>query len=588
MAAIDRYRNAFVDALASAISAPREEIASIVKDAEVDHGDFAFATQRYARGNKGFAAELAAKLRLEGLTIEVAGPYVNARIADSAFARGVLDESIGAGERYGHGDSGQGKTVVIDYSAPNIAKPIAFHHIRSTCIGHAIANLHRAQGWRVEGIDYLGDWGKQFGLVAVGLDEYGDKSRLDDIGHLVDVYVKANARAEKDPAFDEKARAFFKKLEGGDEDARALWLRLRDVSVAGFKGIYARLGIVFEHFDGESRYEGKPMDAAIEEIQKTVGVQTSEGALIAALPYDLKKGRPPFMLRKTDGTTLYLTRDVAAAIDRWDRFQFDRSLYVIAADQSQHCEYLFTLLSKMGKPWANRLTHVKFGRVQGMSTRKGTMHLLSDVLDEAKSRALEKVNANIEKETRELETKEGAARKAAQKRIGVLAANSETLAEQIGVGAIVFGDLKNNRVNDYVFDWDEVMDFEGHTAPYLQYAHARTQSILERAESVGAAWDASKLVLPEERAVLLAVSRFPAVIARACDEFEPSFVARHLLDLAALFSKYYSLGNQDRTKRVLVEDDDAMRAARLALVRAVKATLASGLRLLGVALPEQM
>jgi len=481
------------------------------------------------------------------------------------FSREVLDAARTQGAGYGGGTEGAGKTVVIDYSSPNIAKPIAFHHIRSTVIGHALANLYRASGWKVEGINYLGDWGKQFGLVAVGFAEYGDPARRTEMGHLVEVYVKANQRAEKEPAFDEKARDFFRRMEAGDAEALGLWKEFRETSVADFKKLYARLGIAFEHYEGESFYQGK-MDAVIDEITRTVGTKESDGALIVDVPY--KDGEPPVLLKKNDGSTLYATRDLAAAIDRYTRFKFDRSLYVVATQQSLHFKQFFGVLEKMGRPWAKDLTHVNFGHVKGMSTRKGAITLLSDVLDEASNRALEKVNENI-----------AAGR--------IQSSSPRQLAEEIGIGAIVFGDLKNRRTTDFVFSWDEVLNFEGHSGPYLQYAHARACAILERGGGAPAAYDAALLRLPEEQALVRAVARLPLCVLEAVADNEPSVISRYLLDVAAAFSRWYTLGNQDREKRVLVEAAD-LKAARLALTDSVRIALAAGLKLLGVAAPEQM
>lgn len=567
-----RYRNAFVFAVASALGQQPDEISPQVKPAEPPHGDFSFPTFPLARALRkappAIAADLAPKVQaqVQGMQISAAGPYLNARFLAQPFTGEVMDAARTQGLRYGHSDEARGKTVTIDYSSPNIAKPIAFHHIRSTMIGNALAKLYRSQGWKVEGIDYLGDWGKQFGLVAVGFQEYGDPSRRGEVAHLVEVYVKANARAEKEPEFDERARAFFKRMEDGDPDALRLWEEFRQTSLRDFKKVYARLGVDFEHYEGESRYQGK-MDQVIERIGQKPGTKQSEGALIVDMAY--AENEPPVLLRKNDGSTLYATRDLAAGIDRFERFHFDRSLYVVATDQSLHFRQIFRTLKEMGLPWADRLVHVNFGRVGGMSTRKGNIVLLTDVLDEAKSRALEKVSENL-----------------AAGRIHT--EDPDLLADQIGLGAIVFGDLKNRRTTDYEFNWDEVLNFEGHSGPYLQYAYARTCSVLRKGGGAPASFEPSLLPVPEEQALVRLVARFPAVVADAVEQNEPSLVARFLLDLAAAFSRWFTLGNQERDKRVLVEGNDALRAARLALVDAVRATLGAGLGLLGVPTPENM
>ena len=567
---LTQYRNAFVGALAELLELPVEDVNVQVKPADPLHGDFSYATFPLARALKkaprAIAAEGAKSIHVPGLEVMAAGPYINARILPMPFTQDVIDSALTAGEHYGEGDSGKGRTVVIDYSSPNIAKPIAFHHIRSTAIGHAIANLYRSQGWKVEGINYLGDWGKQFGLVAVGFEEYGDPARANAVGHLVEVYVKANERAEKEPAFDEKARDFFRRMEAGDADALATWMQFRDTSVDDFKKVYARLGIDFEHYEGESRYQGK-MDAVIDEIARTVGTRVSDGALIVDLPYG--DGEPPVLLKKNDGSTLYATRDLAAAIDRFERFRFDRSLYVVAADQSLHFRQFIGVLEKMGKNWASSCIHVPFGRVKGMSTRKGNLKMLTEVLDEAHARAAEVVRANIN-----------------DGRIDT--AEPDVLAEQIGVGAIIFGDLKSRRVTDYDFDWEQVLQFEGHTGPYLQYAHARACKVLTKGGGPPKSCDATLLVLPEEQALVREVARFPLVTAEGVEANEPSVVSRYLLDLAAVFSRWYTLGAQQREHRVLIEDNGPLRAARLALTDTVRMTLHNGLHLLGLETPERM
>jgi len=311
------------------------------------------------------------------------------------------------------------------------------------------------------------------------------------------------------------------------------------------------------------------MDAVIDEIARTVGVKESDGALVVDMPQ--KDNEPPVLLKKSDGSTLYATRDLAAAKDRFARFNFDLSLYVVAQDQALHFRQVFEVLSRMGLPWAKHLVHVNFGRIHGMSTRKGQVVMLTDVLDEARARALEKVQANMA--AGKMET-----------------ADPEKLAEQIGLGAIVFGDLKNRRTTDYTFDWDEVLEFDGHTGPYLQYAHARACNILRKGGGAPGAWDASLLALPEEQALVREVAKLPAAVQAALQENEPSTVARLLLEVAAAFSRWYTLGNQDREKRVLVEGDGSaeVRAARLALVDAVRSTLSSGLAMLGISAPENM
>jgi arginyl-tRNA synthetase len=564
-----RYRTAFAEAIAAHLGASPQEISGQVKEAEPAHGDLSFPTFLLAKSQEkppaAIASSLAAALSVPGLQIQAHGPYLNARFLPMPFFQEVLEQARTLGAAFGSGDSQRGKTVVIDYSSPNIAKPIAFHHIRSTVIGHCLSNLYASQGARVEGINYLGDWGKQFGLVAVGFSEYGDPARKHQMGHLVDVYVKANARAEKDPTFDEHARRFFRRMEQKDAEALRLWKELRETSLDDFKKIYQRLGIEFTHYEGESRYQDR-MDAAIDEIARTVGVKESEGALIVDMDY--AENEPPVLLRKNDGSSLYATRDLAAAIDRYERFHFDKALYVVSTDQSLYFRQLFKVLERMGKPWAKNLVHVGFGRVHGMSTRKGQIVLLDDVLNEAKNLALEKVLEN-------------------QSAGKIQTDQPELLAEQVAIGAVVFGDLKNRRLTDYTFNWEEVLSFDGHTGPYLQYAHARACNILLKGGGAPTHADAGLLRLPEEQALVRSVARLPVAVEEALEHNEPSTLARYLLELGAAFSHWYTAGNQDREKRALVSDP-ALRGARLALTDSVRIALAAGLELLGIPVPEKM
>ncbi len=308
MSILNATRTRFVEAIASALGVPVSEVEGQVKPADPKHADFSFQTARLAKvrgvAPPALAQELVGKISAAGMKVVAAGPYVNASILPMPFMGEVLASVRALGDKYGAGTSGAGKTVVIDYSSPNIAKPIAFHHIRSTVIGHCLANLYRSQGWKVEGINYLGDWGKQFGLVAVGFQEYGEESRKTEMAHLVEVYVQANTRAEAEPAFDEKAREFFRKMEAGEPAAIELWKQFRETSIKDFKKIYARLGITFEHYEGESIYQGK-MDAVIDEIAKTVGTKESEGALIVdGLAMLMKMAEMSVKLHKLMGTVV--------------------------------------------------------------------------------------------------------------------------------------------------------------------------------------------------------------------------------------------------------------------------------------------
>jgi arginyl-tRNA synthetase len=651
---------AFRQSLASAVASRQglsEEtahaLAGQIREPEAGRGDLALPCFQLAK-SLGLPPPAAAQKIAESLKdhpdfaqVEAAGPYVNVTLATALLVDAVVPAARVPG--FGGSDSGAGKTVVIDFSSPNIAKPLAFHHIRSTVIGAALGRIHRALGWKVVGINYLGDWGKQFGLLATGFQRYGDPQKRADAKHLVEVYVKANAEADVDKvkatleapklaaellaqvaaaqaalaaasgddkkkaeknlkslekklrvqrgigeeadvlagsdawlaeleakraaaelarpsieARDQEARMFLKRLEEGEATALAEWKEFRETSIREFERIYAKMGIEFTSLEGESRYTNV-LEATVEKVRQKPGTAIDQGAEIVKLEGQ-KKGEPPPMVKTKDGTTLYLTRDIAAAMDRYERFHFDKSLYVVAADQSLHFSQLFAVLKAMGNEWAEKCTHVAFGRVHGMSTRRGSVVFLDEVLEESVSKARE-ICVQSDR---------------------IDAANLDEAVEAIGVGAVVFGDLKNLRGSDYTFKWEEVLKFDGHTAPYVQFAHARACSILQKGGGVPAAVELRHLVLPEERAVLMALARYPEALERAASELEPSLVTRAILDVAQTTASWLTAGNQDRSRRVLVEGDEALKGARLALIDAVRNTLQHGLGLLGVRAPRAM
>ncbi len=648
------YREALASAVARSqgLSDDTSGLTALVREPEPEHGDLSLAcfTLAKAKGTRPdqLARDVAAVLSEDPMWSEATavGPYVNVRLSSRALADAVVPAARAAA--YGQGREGAGRTVVIDFSSPNIAKPLGFHHIRSTAIGAAIARLHDARGWRVERINYLGDWGKQFGLLATGFERYGEAERRSDAKHLVEVYVRANEEADvgrlkaairrpeearqalaqlaelraaeaptdakgkkkherqvrslerrlrterhldadADPADeaaswlagldaaaakaaerlpevearDKEARLFLRRMEDGDAAALDVWRAFRETSVTEFQRVYARMGIRFSHIEGEATYQDV-LEPTLDRVRARPGTRISEGAEVL----DLETGAqdPPVLLKTGDGTTLYVTRDIAAAIDRYERFRFDRSLYVVGADQSLHFKQLFATLKAMGFAWADACEHVGFGRVHGMSTRRGNIVFLDEVLDESehKARMICEASDKIDR------------------------AHLEETVEAVGVGAIVFEDLKNLRMTDYTFDWDQVLSFSGHTGPYVQFSHARACSILRKGGGTPDGADLSRLELPEERVLMLALARYPDVIAHACDAYEPSFVTRSLLEVAQLTAAYLTAGNRERNKRVLLDDQPDLRAARLQLVDAVRNVLQHGLSLLGLDAPTAM
>jgi arginyl-tRNA synthetase len=528
------------------------------------HGDLAFPCFQLARAQRQPPNAAAIKLaqaiagELGRIAVVAAGPYVNFRLERAALARSVLVGIEHLGSQYGRSEEGAGKTVVLDYSSPNIAKPFHVGHLRSTILGTAIKRLHEALGYRAVGINHLGDWGSQFGKLVHQLRSSGIAVEELSFADLLPLYVEANNRADADPEFAAQAARVFLELERGDPRTRAEWQRLRDLSLEEFRKIYRRLGVSFDHDRGEAFYEPY-LDSTIERIVASGVTRESDGALIVELD-GIEKGMAPCLLRKSDGATLYATRDLAALFHRWDEFHFERCLYVVGADQRLHFRQLKAVLERMALDWAPRVEHVDFGMLRlpegRMTARKGRVIFLEELLDSA----VERVRAIIAEKNPEL-------------------ADSERVAEEVGIGAVVFHDLKKERVKDVVFDWDEVLSFEGETGPYVQYTHARLASILRKASPTEAKPDWA--LLEDAAAILLALGRYPEVLASAARHCEPSELAQYLLALCRSISSWL-------TEHRVLSEEPALRAARLALVRAARITLENGLTLLGVAAPPEM
>jgi arginyl-tRNA synthetase len=566
-----RYELAFASEAAGALGVEPEEILKLIRIPEADRGDFSLPCFPFAKAQKKappqIAADTAQKLSDSALfSVSAAGPYVNATLNPAVVIATLIPEIRQLADRFATSDEGEGQTVVIDYSSPNIAKPLGFHHLRSTMIGNALVRLFRARGYCVEGINFLGDWGKTFGLLAAIYQRIGDRDRLEKegIAYLLGLYIEANKEKERDPGFDDAARALFKQMEDGDPSAMELWKLFRDISLAEFKRVYARLNVSFEHFEGESFYRDG-MDDLIEQISATAGTRVDQGALVVDMPYE--DGEPPMMLKKSDGATLYATRDIAAAKDRWRRFSFARSIYVVGGEQKRHFEQLKRALAAMGDTWQERMVHVNFGRVHGMSTRKGNVVFLEEVLDEASERAREKMATDSSDRDIDL----------------------DRVAEEVGIGGIVFGDLKNLRTSDYNFDWEDILNTKGFSGICVQYAHARCSSILRKAGGTPNENDTDLRLLtaPEEITLVKEIGRIPQAVAAAAAELEPSRLARALYEAARAWNRYQQAGNADKSLRILTEDTP-LRNARLALVDATRIALKKGLDLLGVSAPDAM
>jgi arginyl-tRNA synthetase len=578
---VEAYKDAITKCLSTSLGKPIADIVAMLRTPpEPSWGDYAlpcFAlAKEWRRAPQQIAATLAADLTVpEGVaTISATGPYLNFTLDDGILSRDVLQEIFRTGEHYGHGREGEGKQVIIDYSSPNVAKELAFHHIRSTMIGHALTQILRARGYTVEGDNHLGDWGTPFGLLIAAYKRFGwdAQAAVEDIVQLNALYVRASQEAQTDAAFAEEGRRWFQRLEAGDAEARTYWRWFVDVSMAEFQKVYDLLGVSFEHTLGESFFEPY-MDEVLADLQARGLATESQGALIVDLSaYDM----PPFLLKKQDGTTLYSTRDLATVLYRRREWGFDTCLYVVDMGQSLHFQQLFKVLELAGYAWAKDCHHIPFGLVltqhpttgkwEKGSTRQGNASLLKTVLEEAIAMARDKITES-----------------------NPTLPDKDQVARQVGVGAVVFNDLKNRRVRDVKFDKEAILNPYGETGPYMQYAHARCTSVLAAASMVpGEGVEYTRLREPEERALVRKLASYPEAVAQAAQEWEPSIVAQHLLAIASDFNAYWARGNKDATVRILRQDARTLTAARVALTAAVRVVLRNGLHLLGVPTPDAM
>jgi len=528
-------------------------------------GDLSVACHRLGKDAAKAAAEIAQSFRPHGLlaSATAAGPFVNFKVDRSAALAWLLDAS--KQKMLVPRAVGEGQTICIDYSSPNVSKHLAYHHIRSTMIGHALVQIFRALGYTVVGINHLGDWGTTHGMLIVAYRRWGADEPL-DVTKLNDLYVRFRSEAKTDPTLEPQARQAFKELEDGVPETRALWQRFRDISLAEYQAVYDRLGVVFDDVRGESAYEG--------DVQRVLGDLESKNLIVesdGARVVQLEDEKTPILLVTKDGTSLYATRDVAAAEHRWNTYHPTRSLYVVDRGQALHFRQLFKLLGKMGYEWAHVCEHVPFGLVRfggvKTGTRTGNVILLKDVLGEA------------EHDVRKL---------IAEQNPKLVGDQLDQIAATVGTGAVVFANLASQRDKDVEFDWAKVINLHGDSGPYIQYSHARCASIQRNAPpDEGGEVDTSLLGHDAEWAVARKLIDFPDTIVRASLNCEPHVICHYLLDLSAEFSRWYTMGNGDRSLRVLTEDAP-VRRARLALVAAVQRTLAEGLAMLGIGAPDQM
>ena len=545
-----------------------EEITALIEvPPNKDMGDFAFPCFKLAKvfrkAPNMIAAELSEKIEAKGVISNVTplGGYINFFVNKSQLAETVIKDVLTKKEKYGHSDLGKDKTIVIDFSSPNIAKPFHIGHIRTTVIGNALYKIYDSQGYNTVRINHLGDYGTQFGKLIVAFKLWGNKEAVEanPIPELLKLYIQFHDEAEKHPEMEDEARAWFTKLENGDKEAKELWQGFRDESLKEFARVYDLLDIEFDSYNGESFYSDK-MDRVIDIIKDKGLLQESQGTNIVDLE---EYNMPPALITKNDGSTLYMTRDLAAALYRKENYDFEKCIYVVGSQQSLHFQQLFKVLELVGFEWAKDMVHVPFGMValeEGtMSTRKGRVVFLEDVLKQA-----------IEK------TKETMLAKNPN------ALNVDEIAKQVGVGAVVFQELSNSRIKDYTFSWSRTLSFEGETGPYVQYTHARCCAVLRKAEEEVTTDINYELLNDVDSAeVLKVIASFNKTILNAMRKNEPHIITRFVLDLAQAFNKFY------HDNSILVEDAE-LRKARLALVCATRQALENGLKLLGMQAPERM
>lgn len=528
-------------------------------------GDLAFPTFSLAKvwrkAPQAIASELVEKITSDKFEkIQAVGPYINFFLNKKEISQAVLADVIGKGSNYGKQEIGQGKNITIDMSSPNIAKPFSIGHLRSTVIGDSLAKIFEKLGYKAVKINHLGDWGKQFGMLIVAYKKWGDEEavRANPIKELLQLYVRINKEAQSQPQLDEEARDWFRKLEAGDQEAISLWQWFRNESLVEFNRLYDQLDVQFDSYNGEAFYNDK-MDEVVSILEDKGLLEESQGAQVVKLDkYGIEN---PALIKKSDGATLYITRDLAAAIYRKRTYDFAKSIYVVGNEQAAHFKQLKAVLKEMGYDWSDDITHVPFGLVtkdgKKLSTRKGNVILLEPTIAEAIKRA----GDQIEAKNPDLPSK-------------------EAVAQAVGVGAIKFYDLKTDRLNGYDFDLDAMVSFEGETGPYVQYAYARIQSILRKANFKPDAATPYALEDAESWEIIKLIQNFPATIKRAADNFEPSIIAKFAISLAQAFNKYYA------HNRIL--DQSPERDSRLALSYTTALVLKEALRLLGVDAPDEM
>ncbi|MBS6601258.1 MAG: arginine--tRNA ligase [Clostridium sp.] len=560
------YKKKIAELINSKVHLEVEKIEQLIEiPPKPEMGDYAFPCFQLSKimrkAPNMIAEDLKNELNSEGFEkIENLGPYINFFVDKKEFSKNTIEKILKEKDDYGKSNIGEGKTVCVEYSSPNIAKPFHVGHLFTTAIGNALYKMFKAEGYNTVGINHLGDWGTQFGKLISAYKRWVDEEALEKnpIDELLRIYVKFHKEAEKDPSLEDEGRAYFKALESGDEEAHALWKRFRDLSLKEFQRVYDILGVKFDSLAGEAFYNDK-MDVVIDMLKEKNLLVESNGAQVVMLEdYNM----PPCIILKGDGASIYATRDLAAALYRKKTYDFYKSIYVVGTPQALHFKQVFKVLELAGKDWAKDCIHVGFGLVKfadrKLSTRNGEIVLLDDLLNQSITKT-----ADIIKDNESIE-------------------NKEEVAKKIGVGAVIFTYLKNSREKDIVFDWNEILSTEGETGPYVQYAYARAKSILRRAENVSATVDYSKLNSKEEFELIKTLESFNKYILLALDKLEPSILTRYVIEVAKGFNRFYNAHS------VLNLEDEVLKATRLKLVEASSQVIKNGLALLGIDVVEKM
>lgn len=561
------YKKIVATRLKENIDLDLDKIESLIEiPPKSDMGDFAFPCFQLAKVMKKapnmIAKDIADVINKDGFEkVESLGPYINFFMDKVKFSESIVNEILSEKDSYGSSKIGDGKRYLVEYSSPNIAKPFHVGHLFTTAIGNALYKMLKFEGYDTVRINHLGDWGTQFGKLISAYKRWGNEEAIEKspITELLRIYVKFHDEAEKNPSLEDEGRMYFKKLEEGDNEAVELWKRFKDLSLKEFNNIYSILGVDFDSWAGESFYNDK-MDIVVKELEEKNVLTDSNGAKVVMLD---EYNMPPCIVVKSDGASIYATRDLAAAMYRKKHYNFDKCIYVVGKDQILHFKQVFKTLELAGHTWAKDCVHIPFGLVKfadrKLSTRKGNVVLLEELLKEAVAKTLETINVK----NPELKEK-------------------EMVAKEIGIGAVLFTYLKNSREKDIVFDWDEMLSFEGETGPYVQYSYARAKSILRKSEGINGDADFSKLTSKEEFELTKVLEGFNKAILLAIDRLEPSVVTRYTIEVAKAFNKFYNAHS------VLNLEDTGLKVARLKLIEATAQVIKNSLNLIGINVVEEM